>query len=334
LLSCGCVRSLKPEDLPLQSILWEPVDVQKSNTWRYVGDGRGQYDAVDKFRYIGENEGSFEMSQRSSVGLRRCLSAFAGVLLLAIILLFGGYALLALVSGEPPSLMPVVGNIDRSAAAVATTMRVQGEAVLAAVQPLAASAGRAVAVAASSAVAVVQGIVVLPEPEEASTPTKKPRPQAVVDGPLYNCMIPIEITTWSQPKRKWCCVHKEVGCAPFECEAEKVTDWSEEKVTWCCRHERKGCAPTKSDAEQALRPEAGSAADAHKARPDAWVPEKRSAVDVLAAAEVPAEEEEPAKAAKARGTEARAEVAAAEAEEEPARDKAEWGLATKHFGIA
>jgi len=74
----------------------------------------------------------------------------------------------------------------------------------------------------------------------------------------FNCQAGLSNwwNTWPRAKKVWCCVQENLGCPttappptslPYDCDAglnNWVLGWSNSKKGWCCQHFKKGCPPT------------------------------------------------------------------------------------------
>eukprot|EP00418_Pyrodinium_bahamense_P028895 CAMPEP_0179145710 /NCGR_PEP_ID=MMETSP0796-20121207/70320_1 /TAXON_ID=73915 /ORGANISM="Pyrodinium bahamense, Strain pbaha01" /LENGTH=512 /DNA_ID=CAMNT_0020846129 /DNA_START=27 /DNA_END=1565 /DNA_ORIENTATION=+ len=98
------------------------------------------------------------------------------------------------------------------------------------------------------------------EPSRTSRRSNTPLP--------YNCSAGVDLwqSGWSNGKKAWCCKHGGPGCtttplllkptttAPFDCTAGRAVweaGWSASKKAWCCHHGGPGCAAARSSAARA-----------------------------------------------------------------------------------
>merc|ERR1719277_2021707 len=126
LLSCGCTRTVaKPRDVAAaeESFFWEPTGVEKSENWKFVGAGRGQYDVVEKYQFVGDGGGAFNPNESSAghSGGGICAS-FLCILVLLGAFAGAGYSVVQAAGGDAPNLTPYLRVLDKAAASAAEAL--------------------------------------------------------------------------------------------------------------------------------------------------------------------------------------------------------------------
>lgn len=59
----------------------------------------------------------------------------------------------------------------------------------------------------------------------------------------YDCRQDFQswLTTWSVPKKFWCCAKEGKGCETYNCDSGNPADWLLSQKFWCCKSATKGC---------------------------------------------------------------------------------------------
>lgn len=205
-----------------------PVPSQPPDAcWSYVGVGRGAYDVVKTYNFVGEGCGSFERAlpaQGSSWRPRGCVMCLiAGGLGLSVVAL--------LVTRWPEAGRFAAGFLA-------------GDADASGHGGGGGAPGRGKGRAHDCAASFLETSGAWPDDKrdyccehyrlgcEAAKTSSMP----------YVCAASAD-RSWSPEKEAWCCAQFGLGCtsAPFDCEDQRGSweaAWTERKKEWCCRHGR------------------------------------------------------------------------------------------------
>lgn len=200
-------------------------------TWSFVGEGRGAYQQVESFNYIGEGCGSFDkevVTSHSTSMLRKC--CFGMLCCSALAMALASFAYLTIkretanAQSTDSSYQVVVRNPDLG----------QQEAAVA-------SANKSYDCVAGYSNWHTGWSLDKKEwccqHKSRGCPEGQPAP--------YDCLTS-DSQSWAEQKKEWCCQHHHRGCSSamgdtFDCNAGWKPGWSPSKMTWCCQHKQIGC---------------------------------------------------------------------------------------------
>lgn len=185
--------------------------------WVYVGEGKGGYDKVETFNYVGQKSGSFEVEEVT----------YHGGMLRWIALIAAALVLLGVCTGISSKVTIGPGQASHLASDKAPT-------VVQTPNPLEASTSSKPILVASASTA---------------SPTDAP-PQTT----QYSCVPTVDPATWPALQQIWCCQHAGFGCPaspavattrpPHDCNlgfANWQVGWTLTKKDYCCRHFKRAC---------------------------------------------------------------------------------------------
>mmetsp|Transcript_60612 Transcript_60612/g.128369 ORF Transcript_60612/g.128369 Transcript_60612/m.128369 type:complete len:254 (-) Transcript_60612:7-768(-) len=225
--ACSCVRPAKskPSVGCCEKQCQEPngcieADPVTKTTYRQVEEGRGQYEMVPQYNFVGSNEGDYakvgiERSQVSQALQRKIFASLgcAGLLLA----LLGIWALVSLLR---PSQSP---NLDYLSAPF------------------------------SCGAAGLQGQALQLQVESWSDAHRqwccmnRNRGCQSTTEALYDCQASLGDwqAGWAESKKAWCCEHTGTGCPQtttqaYDCSGQD-SDWSFGRRYWCCWNANRGC---------------------------------------------------------------------------------------------
>jgi len=236
-----------------------------SDTWAYLGPGRGSYEKVQNVTYVGEGLGSYGRERIVRNGQCRwsCLLCIAFILLACVaaavwwLIVYnqGKIAVDPVIEQEITFSAPYDCDDgywnwqqawNSSKAEYCCTSRGRGCPTSSSSHPFDCNAN------------LVNGYVSWSESKKQwccarvgrGCPTTTSHNQA-----LFNCHIgQYEVANaWDVTKRMWCCDHYSIGCGvpgtsePYDCSAgfrNWEAGWSGNKKTWCCANKNMGCART------------------------------------------------------------------------------------------
>jgi len=289
--SDGIARRLMPQDDDggddgvvgpcgaASSLCFEAEGIVTGENYCFVGDGKGAYQKVPRYSYVGEGVGSWELQRVTTpYGWRpRACCVGAATLLLGLIGLawLSNRRDLAWLWVERPSgriadIVPfpdlprqrytcVLHQTTSSAESLEATWTATDRDRDARVSPSelrwAVHEGRLSAdELAQLAVADTNSDGALTRVEFSAAMLKA---DVSHDKPTLGEVAAYR-ATWSAPKRSWCCLHQGIGCTttttatptePYSCTegyANWEIAWSAARKSWCCSHYSRGCPRTTS----------------------------------------------------------------------------------------
>eukprot|EP00405_Crypthecodinium_cohnii_P014743 CAMPEP_0206460006 /NCGR_PEP_ID=MMETSP0324_2-20121206/24509_1 /ASSEMBLY_ACC=CAM_ASM_000836 /TAXON_ID=2866 /ORGANISM="Crypthecodinium cohnii, Strain Seligo" /LENGTH=305 /DNA_ID=CAMNT_0053931655 /DNA_START=90 /DNA_END=1004 /DNA_ORIENTATION=+ len=231
---------------------FEPAYQETQTTWKYVGEGKGTYEQIQDYNFVGSNQGEFRKQEKPwLVAMQKlCEGRWAYFL--------GGAALLIL-------LWAIVAEIRNLFAGNATTGKCSGN-VSSWTQDQRRQCCQEEQIGCPSQ----------PEPFDCMSgyfawqKTWSPGQQlwccdhyqrgcAVTTTPVpYDCEdgYPYDVPQWETSKKAWCCEHERVACPGdvsinpanefHNCQEDYqtwFTSWTSRKKAWCCQHENVACSP-------------------------------------------------------------------------------------------
>jgi len=262
-------------------LCFEPEGEMVAVNWVRRGDGRGGYDQVQQYSYVGNGCGSYDKLPVTTYHGWRVRPELAGVavvvLLLAFVCVITAWMMPLLIADLATSTTtaaargkPSPATASQSPAAPTTTAALPFDCAVqdpsgwpSAKKGYCCSAYPPLCPAAPAAVAATP-VPVLPRPPPVE-PAVAPWPPyasvaypvpVVTPAPLGICNVG-GVLEWSVTKREYCCRLYNNGCpdqfpsppaatAPvlFDCDAgfaNRRREWSLLKNVWCCQYVGKGC---------------------------------------------------------------------------------------------
>lgn len=223
----------------------------------FVGGGRGDYVQETTYRYVGRGAGEFEavMPQGisgGSIGLK--FTAVFGSLLLVVYVVCAAPTV-AVVTTTPAPFDCEAGAANWQLAWSADKQQyccqLMGRGCSTSPPALLPFSTLPAAPPPSSPQpSTVAATLPPPAPTIAMLVTQPPTPEP------YDCNVG-GVGEWSSEKKVWCCLHYRNGCptllppptpppVPYDCAAGVANwqaGWSVDKKDWCCSHTGKGCPP-------------------------------------------------------------------------------------------
>eukprot|EP00435_Cladocopium_sp_Y103_P031195 s933_g7.t2 len=202
-------------------VCFEPTEKTNHSNWKWVGDGRGAYEKVDTFAFVGHGAGSFEkrtIDPNADGGsilwlcFRACWCGILAGLIFFLIVVFARHHLIL-----PRS--PAFGAYDPASECTQDLSMV----------PLWSPAKKAFCCAQTGRLGCA--------PATTAAPLRAEPPPPSCDG---------SVARWSKHKTDWCCRHKGVACSPppsmpYNCHERPLEVWSLGKKLWCCENYQVGC---------------------------------------------------------------------------------------------
>jgi len=258
--NCLCEETL--EETPGCTGCFMPRGRVAAYNWVFVGAGRGKYEPMQRFSYVGEGQGRWDKQEfQVSTGWRfqKCAVALLALLLL------GGLFLLVCGWMSDSLEMPAVVRNHMLMHTSAKTL-IAGSTMA----PFDCAVGRRWPPEKKAWCCQNRGLgCTTVAPPSSALPERQPATRA------YDCdngHFGWE-EAWSKPKQAWCCRHRSRAChadappsttppppavtaplttvVPFDCDAGYTTcvhclkqRWSVGKRAWCCRHTYRGCPTT------------------------------------------------------------------------------------------
>jgi len=245
----------------------------------FVGDGRGDYIQETTYKYVGNGAGQFDMAggPRRRSCLVHCAVAsfgfFVAVVLMLVILACLPDSLKSLFEDDSGKGGDGTHNCFAGYATWQDTWSQDKKVwccnhMQVACEPQA-GAQRSAAAAANAAPATGTGASVAPAQPAAPASSAVPATMA----PAQAANLPRDFTcnaadapSWEQEKRAYCCTHFSVGCTSavavattvqpttsstkFNCQVSLQNwqrEWSANKKEWCCTHEQTGCLSDRAE---------------------------------------------------------------------------------------
>lgn len=253
-----------------------------SRDWLYVGDGRGAYQQVESYTYVGRGSGNFDLDEatmRSAKGYSKwcCLCLLVCALLLAVgvylLLRFTSYAKKTVVLVQKPAMAPAqalgpkfscgvsspINSNEKHAKAAWLAADADKDGWLTSNELVKCEKQHACELAAGEIHALfsadINGDGILDQHEFVAAIQKSASPYR----------------SWSPARRSWCCGHQGVGCTttqsvttsvrsvtstlertnglllPYDCSddfSHWQDNWSGAKQRWCCKRAGRACPDT------------------------------------------------------------------------------------------
>mmetsp|Transcript_121029 Transcript_121029/g.314322 ORF Transcript_121029/g.314322 Transcript_121029/m.314322 type:complete len:540 (+) Transcript_121029:73-1692(+) len=217
--------------------------------WRFVGVGRGGYEQMQNYNYVGEGCGSYvaeEVSVPYGWRVRPVCMALLAVIVVAAVAVF----LMQPAETTTTTAVTTVSPIDCSSS-VGLTEEKQSFCCR--------SRGLYCPTTQPPTPPPTPPPTAPPPPPPPPTPPTMPPTPPPTPPPMRPAALPFDCNAgfsnwaagWSAPKKAWCCAHGGKGCAPpptaslpFDCMAgfnNWKAGWSMPKKVWCCAHQSKGC---------------------------------------------------------------------------------------------
>mmetsp|Transcript_61997 Transcript_61997/g.159989 ORF Transcript_61997/g.159989 Transcript_61997/m.159989 type:complete len:251 (+) Transcript_61997:547-1299(+) len=190
-----------------------------SDSYNFVGNGRGGYEKVETLVWVGEGNGTYckeEMQGLAtpSAGGRRSTCYIA---VMVSLLCIGAACMLSSV---------LTGPADESVQSEGFQNAASGNA--------------------STLPHLPPNLAPLPEVTAAPAAATSIVPAAASASAQFDCNNgDAQEATWPREQKVWCCRNTGEGCPTLDCEAgysDWERGWSPGKKKWCCAHENRGCA--------------------------------------------------------------------------------------------
>jgi hypothetical protein len=209
----------------------EPGQAVTRTSWNFVGTGKGGYEKVQSYKYVGDGGGAFEQetvtTYRGSAWRKCCV-----MVLLLLALAGGSYYMAANLTGADP-----LASLE--------------------------------SVVPADFLTDVWSKLGVDQPQQESVNASAPHAAAAHAKPLYDCAVNtnrdvVRMAHWSSAQRAFCCRTAKVGCGsattpvplplagavastlegPFDCSIGVRTMWPSGKADWCCEKKDIGCPTT------------------------------------------------------------------------------------------
>lgn len=249
-----------------------------STNWSYVGPGRGGYEVVEVFNFVGSQKGDFEKEggKTSNLNWRSWhlgIAMLCAALVIAAMFLFQGYVKADDAQAEADMQ---VTKSARQDSAFSSTTQVRSVTPVPASQPALHNCQDGLArwekgwSTSKKTWCCVHGKFAC-DPWDCTLDFQTWRTSWTVEKQGWCCQFKhIGCTTttttpspsfdcsgggaswekgWASDRRAWCCVNRKTACDPWDCDFNMASwgaSWSDEKKGWCCLNKHVGCTTTPS----------------------------------------------------------------------------------------
>jgi len=276
-MACGANAEYGTACGPAEAVCFEPEAKETNTRWRFAGKGKGGYEKVQGFNFVGVGHGSYAQEEVTQYGRKLrpiCLGflVFCGVLIMVY---------LGITSAAGYTSTTTTASATATAASTSAAAARAADPQTQALEHLCLSREKPAEATQASCCKRFGLFCEVKKEDAAAATTAAPPPAAmtpaaaggvagVAPGPgekaaasttkAFDCNLGVSnwLLGWSDDKKSWCCKNANKGCravmqsgavwgagqAHFDCATgfdTWQTSWSDSQKAWCCLHMNKAC---------------------------------------------------------------------------------------------